>query len=171
MSHDNDPHWDHSGEVRRNNADPLILRTLYDTLVEWLDNEYTGQWTPTYTSGCGMNWETYGDVVEEYVRERLAEWCHSQFDDKSDDFEDTFWDDADLVMSQVEQALLMVVRRIPTEEAWKRFETLAHQQIADEKRLLAEQAAHFAQMHTLLSLRRLWKWDCREGSRTVSRTK
>ncbi|MBZ0307186.1 MAG: hypothetical protein K8I82_14035 [Anaerolineae bacterium] len=143
IDHESDPHWDHSGEARRQIVDPQFLRTRYDTLVEWLDNEYTGQWIPTYTSGFGKDWETYGDVVEEHIRECLVELCRIGFTDDSDD---VFWDDTALVMTQVEQALLMTIRYIPTEEVWKRFETLVHQQITEEKRAAAKRSTYIARM-------------------------
>lgn len=34
---------------------------INQTVASFLENEYTGSWTPTYESGCGKNYDTYGD--------------------------------------------------------------------------------------------------------------
>lgn len=48
--------WDHSGELKK---DGLI--DLSQTIYSFLNDEYTGQWTPSYTPGSGKNYITYGD--------------------------------------------------------------------------------------------------------------
>ncbi len=151
IDYENDPPWDHSGNARHQNADPLLLRTLYDTLAAWLEDEYTGQWTATFESGYGKSWETYGDRVEEQVRDRLTALFRSQYADQfaaqPDELGDEVWDDVDLVKISLEQAILMIIRRIPCAAAWQQFEPLTQQQLAQEKRLAAERAVHYASIH------------------------
>ena len=48
--------WDSSGELV-----PSGFIQLDQTVDSFLDNEYTGQWMPTYESGCGKRYETFGD--------------------------------------------------------------------------------------------------------------
>jgi len=148
IDHVNDPTGDHSGEARPEHTDSLMLRTLYDHLAEWLAHEYTGEWSPTYESGHGKHWETYNHVVTEYVQERLFELVRTQCAANiATQSEDAIWDDLDLIMIILERALLIVIEHIPTLEAWKRFEALTHQQIAEERRLSAARTALYDRMY------------------------
>jgi hypothetical protein len=158
ITHDYDPPWDHSGQVRKRRADPLTLRILYSTLAEWLEEECTGQSRATYDSGYGLYWLTYGDELEEHIRERLTELILSQYRPSSleceDDFQDVLWDDLGSVTISLEAALSLYVGQMSTAEIWKRFETLTYAQIEEEQRLSAERAAHYKRMHQLA--RQFW---------------
>ncbi len=158
IDYDNDPPWDRSGEAKRRTADPLMLRTLYTTLDEWLENEYTGQWTPSYESGYGKYWETYSGLLTHYIMERLTDLFRIQYADQiaaDPDFEDVMWEDVSLVSITLEQALMMSIVRITTAEAWQRFEALTYQKIAEEQHQQAELEARYARMRTYTHA--IWK--------------
>ncbi|MBC8099491.1 MAG: hypothetical protein H7Y11_08605 [Armatimonadetes bacterium] len=149
IDYDNDPPWDHSGDMQPQNSDRMLLRALYSTLGEWLTAEYTGQWRPTYESNYGKHWESYEDVATQQVGERLSYLFRSQyvaqFAASVDDMEDTIWDDLAFVMVNLEHALMMLVGRISTTDAWQRYEALTYAQIAEEQRLSAERTALYQQ--------------------------
>lgn len=54
--------YDHSGILVKNGLISLKL-----TISEFLEDEYTGTSIPTYESGCGLRYETYGDDLSYYT--------------------------------------------------------------------------------------------------------
>lgn len=56
--------WDCSGEIRPNGHIDLNL-----TIEDFLENELTGARMATFTSGCGWNYLTYGDDIEDDIRD------------------------------------------------------------------------------------------------------
>lgn len=52
--------WDYSGELYK--AGKINLN---QTIAEFLDDEYTGNWIPTFQSGHGMRFATYEDSLSE----------------------------------------------------------------------------------------------------------
>jgi len=151
--------WDRSGEAQKMPADPLMLRTDYSTLAAWFEHEHTGQWKPTYESGYGKHWETYNDVVENYIRECLTELFHTeyatQFAADEEHGRDTVWDNLCLVEIDLVQALTMIIGRITPAEAWARYEAVTRQQIAEEQRLSAERTALY--MHKRAQAQQFWQ--------------
>jgi len=148
IHHDNDPSWDHSGEPKKQNIDPLILKTLYSTLGDWLKEEYTGQGIPTYESHYGMSWETYSHALNEHVTECINELLHiqyaAQYAPDPYEFNNAIWEDASLIIVILEQAMSLLVEAFDTTEAWTQFETETRQQIEEEERLSREHSAYYS---------------------------
>ena len=66
---DDDPDWDHSGQLRKTDT-VLTVQSEY-TLSE-ISNMYTGDSVPTYCSGYGLSYTTYGEECERLVSEHLC---------------------------------------------------------------------------------------------------
>lgn len=57
-------YWDSSGELREDG-----VADEQQSVWNFLENEYTGAWTPTFVSGHGKSWTTYGDLFDTDVSE------------------------------------------------------------------------------------------------------
>jgi len=57
ITFDYDPPYDHSGELKEIGKFSI---DDYDVLSDFLE-EYTGNWTASFQSGCGKHWNTYED--------------------------------------------------------------------------------------------------------------
>ena len=93
--------YDHSGS--------LVVKGYIDinqTVASFLENEYTGSWTPTYESGCGKTYDTFGDnlfyeiisiagtimndTIKKFIRESFS--LYALADDEMDDILDMVGD-------------------------------------------------------------------------------
>jgi len=129
LSHDNDPPWDCSGQVKRMNADSLLLLARYTMLVDWAKNELTGHSRATFVSGMGLWWETYHDdiesVVETQMYDLLEAHCRNHFDLEDDAavWEHKLWDHVEYVMIYLESVLVDDAMQMTTSDAWQIYES------------------------------------------------
>lgn len=96
--------YDDSGEIY---VDGLV--SLYQTIAEFLENEYTGEKEATYESHRGFYYECYGDklcyitqdiegeilrkVTRKYLEELFGkELTEEEFDDVMDEYHDELYD-------------------------------------------------------------------------------
>jgi hypothetical protein len=63
--------YDASGLLRK---DGLI--SLNQTLSDFLENEYTGTSRPSYESGHGFFYDTYGDLLSQFTFELASDYMH-----------------------------------------------------------------------------------------------
>ena len=76
--------YDISGELKK-----AGMVDLNQTIAEFLEHEYNGNSSATYVSGCGLNWDTYGDRLGfetlnlggEILQKRTEECLKSAFPD------------------------------------------------------------------------------------------
>ena len=69
ISHDFDPPWDSSGFLFSKSSDASFDIGVYKKVGDFFVN-YTGNSEATYTSGCGLYHETYGEHYEEWMEEQ-----------------------------------------------------------------------------------------------------
>ncbi len=69
ISHDFDPPWDSSGFLFSKSSDASFDIGVYKKVGDFFVN-YTGNSKATYTSGCGLYHETYGEHYEEWMEEQ-----------------------------------------------------------------------------------------------------
>lgn len=125
VHHDYDPPWDHSGNAKSIPTDSIILLTRHELLAEWLEEERTGQNPATYTSGYGLHWRTFDDELFELVQEMVHELVSSywrrvhNYPDDHDLFDDPVWDELDLEIICLEQALREYAGQLTTKQVWK----------------------------------------------------
>ena len=85
--HGFDPSWDHSGIlIRRKLTEEERREIMSQTLGEWMRSQYSGTSTASFISGCGLFHDDYGNVIENYVQERIREVFMSQIS------EEEWWD-------------------------------------------------------------------------------
>ena len=158
ITHDYDPPWDYSGQSRKSRVDPMLLLTWHATLDTWLNDEYTGNSQATFTSGCGLSWETYHDDLIYYRLDReVGELAEAQYQLTSIDEEFAMSDALGEVSSALEETLRLAIGRIATADVWQRLEMVARAEIDEEHRrnqerwakhkLMSEQAQVFWQQH------------------------
>jgi hypothetical protein len=155
INHDGDPSWDSSGALRSTPADPLVLLTRYDILAEWMDNTHSGESRPTYESGHGLHWPTYGDMFEEDLETAIYVLLESSFPGLRDH------DDWDAIIDEFSWSVLRLVRvmivevgQITTHDAWTRHKLHVMTRIAAEQRAQAEASERHGRMSHLV--REFW---------------
>lgn len=57
--------YDYSGELHKDG----IIKDLSQPIFQILEEEYNGEWTPTYTSRMGRRWNTMMEDYESYYRD------------------------------------------------------------------------------------------------------
>ena len=82
ITHSLDPPWDRSGIAII--TDEKFRLEDYDTLSDFL-NEYNGNTTPSYESGCGFYHDTYSDSFGQIIFDMLCEYYGECFDKLMDD--------------------------------------------------------------------------------------
>jgi hypothetical protein len=156
ITHDADPSWDSSGMLRRTPADPLVLLTRYDILMEWMDNTPSGHSTATYESGCGLHWETYSDMfeadLESAVYTRLEESVPGIREEDGD--WDAVIDEFSWSVLRLVRVMIVEVGHVTTSEAWARHKLDVMTQIATEQRAQAEASARHGRLAQLV--REFW---------------
>lgn len=122
--------WDYSTRGRLSNESFDL--TLYETVGDFLDNEFTGNTCATYCSGSGLAAETYADVFNDELLVMYND-CVQQVAPKLCSPENGFFDD------EVGDALAM--------------EGVAHYEMADSFRKLPLQETFFRSMGQALAER------------------
>lgn len=153
LTHEYDPPWDSSGLTETMQVSSHRLLDLYDTLMSWLENEYTGQSTATFSSGCGLYWETYGDWLEQHIQQQVTDLFRMKYAAalaETDLFDHPIWDVADLVILALERALWHSVAQRPTIEIWNVHERVARHQRAEQAAARDEQMAEHGRKQTLV---------------------
>lgn len=69
VDHSLDPTWDHSGRLLR--AEESFDLNDYVTFGDFIETEYTGDSTASFTSGCGLYHTTYDEPLEYLTNEWL----------------------------------------------------------------------------------------------------
>ena len=71
LSHDLDPPWDRSGQLFSKLSENQFDVNHYEKVRDFFE-EYTGNSTVSYLSGCGRFHETYGDYYIEWITELFS---------------------------------------------------------------------------------------------------
>lgn len=130
ITHDYDPLWDYSGETVKRDLEELERQEIMrGTLGEWMNEELTGNWSPTFMSGYGKSYDRYFDGIQHHISSEVHELLKMQvalerWDEVWDSDE---WGDAVLAL---EEALLDRIAAIPAAEAYRRSEAETRQKIA-----------------------------------------
>lgn len=138
ISHDNDPPWDNSGIVWKQQSDPDTLLDRYKTLAEWMEQEYTGNSRASYVSGMGLFWDTYKDEIEEEISMRTYRLLESQFSTKDDETYSDFYEAVDMVDISLRFVLLALLERLSTADVWDKYHLLVQVKIVNERRVARE---------------------------------
>lgn len=75
--------WDLSGEIC-DNIELTNRESEKNTFSDFLE-AYTGEWKPTYISGCGKYHVTHGDRLEEYIWEFVWGLVRQKDEEKVDE--------------------------------------------------------------------------------------
>ena len=75
VCHMHDPPWDSSGRIIE--TDEEYNLEDYDTLSDFVEQEYTGESTPSFMSGCGLFFDNYDEELEDLTNS----WIRENFED------------------------------------------------------------------------------------------
>jgi hypothetical protein len=126
VDHSFDPPGDHSGILScRKLTEEERREIMSKTLLEWMRNQYSGNSTASYVSGCGLFHDDYQKVIEDYVLERITDVLKSQVSDEE------WWelienDDFVFFEADIQSHIMEAIQSIPTKEAyrWRQKEVL-----------------------------------------------
>jgi len=98
---ENGEYWDHSGSLQESGKIDLT-----QTVEDFLEYEYTGNWSPSYESGRGKNYDCYGNSLSydtneiggDVMREVITDVLVKEFPELSrDDCDDIIFDTFDSI--------------------------------------------------------------------------
>ncbi|HZJ83426.1 MAG TPA: hypothetical protein VFD57_06425, partial [Clostridia bacterium] len=70
VDHKYDPPWDCSGNII--NTDGKFSLDDYPALLDFVENEYSGNSRPSFISGCGIFYNTYSDELDDITRDWIV---------------------------------------------------------------------------------------------------
>lgn len=154
IHHRYDPPWDASGDAEKIEVEPASLLDKYATILDWLENELTGDWEATYESYHGKHWRRYADWFSEEKPQLYSDLYHVSFQhlietaDDVDEFKDSMIEeltDFEICMDVIWENLFANFR---TEAAWDTYYAVTLKEIAEEERQAEERARLYHAKHT-----------------------